>query len=245
MYTIFYGIKQQKLLWFCHHSMKPLFLICVLLLSNICVSQNNSTPSRWSGGITTNLAIPGSSIIALQPCAEYKINNRFSAVAGYSFKFIDIDESEDAISNQKYGRLLLEGRFRFTKHEYKPAIYIGLQTSLSKRKFTEENSYFLYEHDDDSTTYYTKANVSSPVKTLSLQLGFTTAGRKRFYADIFAGMGVRFTHSKFSDIEGKRREFVLFEPRPFTYESGLEMARPYSFVHFNGGVRFFYHFRSK
>jgi hypothetical protein len=225
--------------------MKQYLLILSVLAVGFSNGQNNSSLHKLSAGITTNLAMPGSAYIALQPCGEFRLNNRITLIAGYSFKLINIDKSEKSITHQKYGRWLLEGRFRFTKKEDKPAIYIGLQATLSKRNFTKENSYFLYEYDDDSTTYFTKANVSSPVPTLSLQLGFTTAGKKRFYADIFAGMGVRFTHSKFSDIQGKRRELVLFQPRPFTYESGLEMARPYSFVHFNGGVRFFYHFRSK
>lgn len=193
----------------------------------------------WSAGVTTNLAIPGSAYLALQPCAELQFHNRFSVVAGYSFKFIDVDKSEQAITNEKYGRFLLEGRYRLRKRNDRAAFYTSLQVTQSKRKFSQKDGYFLYEYDDDSTTFFTRADVKSPVTTVSLQLGFNSGSQKRFFVDVFAGMGIRFTNTRFYNVEGRSRELV-FQRKHYDWDSGLEVAKPAPFFHLTAGLRLFY-----
>ncbi len=219
--------------------MKLLSLLFLLALSKISIAQKLPLLKSWSAGVTTNAAIPGSAYIALQPCAELQFQNRFSVVVGYSFKFIDVDRSEKSVTNEKYGRVLLEGRYRLAKRIDKAAFYTSLQLTRSRRKFTQEDGYFLYEYDDDSTTYFAKADVNSPVTTASVQLGFNSRGTKRFFVDFFGGMGVRFTNTKFNSIEGKTRELV-FQRKHFDWDSGLEVKGPASFLHLTAGVRLFY-----
>ena len=219
--------------------MKLLSLLFLVALSTISIAQKSPLIKSWSAGVTTNVAFPGSAYIALQPCAELLFQNRVSLVAGYSFRFIDVDRSEKSVTNEKYGRFLLEGRYRLTKNGNRAAFYTSLQFTQSKRKFTKDNGYFLYEYDDDSTTYFTKADVSSPVTTFSLQLGFTSRGIKRFYVDFFGGMGIRFTNTRFSNIEGRTRELVLFR-KHYDWDTGLETGKPASFLHLTAGLRLFY-----
>lgn len=219
--------------------MKLLSLFFVFALSKISIAQKLPLLKSWSAGVTTNVAIPGSAYIAFQPCAELQFQNRFSVVVGYSFKLIDVDRSENSVTNEKYGRVLLEGRYRLAKSADRAAFYTSLQITQSKRKFTQENGYFLYEYDDDSTTYFTKADVSSPVTTFSLQLGLTSRGIKRFYVDFFGGMGIRFTNTRFNNIDGKTRELVLFR-KHYDWDSGLETGKPASFIHLTAGLRLFY-----
>lgn len=219
--------------------MKLLSFLFLVALSQISMAQKTPTVKSWSAGLTTNIALPGSAYVALQPCTEIEFTNRVSLVAGYSFKFIDVDKSEKSITNEKYGRFLVEGRYRFTKRADRAAFYTSLQMTRSKRKFTQEDGYFLYEYDDDSTTYFTRADVNSPVTTLSLQLGFNSRGVKRFFVDFFGGMGIRFTNTRFNNIVGKTRELV-FQRKHYDWDTGLETGRPASFIHLTAGLRLFY-----
>ncbi len=219
--------------------MRLLSLIAFIFFLQVSFAQKKEIIKTWSAGLTTNVAMPGSAYVALQPCTELQFQNRVSVVAGYSFKFIDVDKSEESITNEKYGRFLLEGRYRLAKSVNRAAFYTSLQFTRSRRKFTQEDGYFLYEYDDDSTTYFTKADVSSPVTTLSLQLGFNSRGTKRFFVDIFGGMGVRFTNTRFNNIEGKTRELV-FQRKHYDWDSGLEVGKPASFLHLTAGLRLFY-----
>jgi hypothetical protein len=219
--------------------MRLLLLITFISFSHTSIAQKKEVIKSWSAGLTTNVAIPGSAYVALQPCAELQFQNRVSVVAGYSFKFIDVDKSEESITNEKYGRFLLEGRYRLTKRENKAAFYTSLQFTQSRRKFTQEDGYFLYEYDDDSTTYFTKADATSPVTTFSLQMGLNSRGAKRFYFDIFFGLGVRLTNTRYYNIEGRHRA-LNFQPVPFNWDTGIEMARPSVLFHLPAGLRLFY-----
>jgi hypothetical protein len=217
-----------------------LFVFILFIFNQHCAyAQKKELIKAWAAGFTTNVALPGSAYIALQPCAEIQFQNRFSAVAGYSFKFIDVDKSETSVTNEKYGRFLVEGRYRLVKKENRASFYTSLQCTRSFRKYTQKDGYFLFEFDDDSTTYFTKADVNSPVTTLSLQLGFNSRGQKKIYIDIFAGMGVRFTNTRFYNIEGRTRQFNLFR-KHYDWDSGLEVGKPASFLHLTAGLRFFY-----
>lgn len=213
--------------------------IAFIISLQVSFAQKKGVIKSWSAGLTTNIAMPGSAYVALQPCAELQFHNRVSVVAGYSFKFIDVDISEKSITNEKYGRLLLEGRYSLANSGQRGAFYTSVQLTRSGRKFTQENGYFLNEFDDDSTTYFTIANVSSPVTTFSLQLGFYSRGAKRFFVDIFGGMGVRFTNTRFNIIEGKTRKLVL-QRKHYDWDSGLEVGKPASFFHLTAGLRLFY-----
>jgi hypothetical protein len=219
--------------------MRPFIIVVFIATAQASIAQQKKVIKSWAAGVTTNLAIPGSTYLALQPCAELRFENRYSIVGGYSFKLIDLDESEQSITNERYGRFLVEGRYRFTKKESKPAFYTSLQLTWSFRKFTKADGHFLYEYDDDSTTYFTKANVSSPVTTASVQLGFNSQGKKKFYMDFFGGMGFRVTNTKFSNIEGKTRSLNLLR-KHYDWDAGLEVGKPATYFHITAGLRLFY-----
>lgn len=219
--------------------MRQLLFLILSLLSYRSIAQKAPLVKSWSAGLTTNIAKPGSAYIALQPCAEIRFQKRFSMVAGYSFKFIDIDKSEKSVTNEKYGRFLLEGCYRLTKKEDRAAFYTSLQITRSVRKFTQDNGYFLYEFDDDSTTFFTRADVSSPVTTGSVQLGLNTFGKKKFYFDLFFGMGARLTNTQFKNVEGRTRALNLLR-KHYDWDSGLEVGKPSTFFHLTAGLRLFY-----
>lgn len=219
--------------------MRLILLLPLIVIVHISNAQKADPNQSWSAGLTTNIAMPGSAYIALQPCAELQFQNRFSVVLGYSFKFIDVDRSEKSVTNEKYERVLLEGRYRLAKKLDKAAFYTSIQLTQSKRKFSKQDGSFLYEYDDDSTTFFTRADVKSPVTTASLQLGLNSRGKKKFFIDVFAGMGIRFTNTRFYNIEGKSRA-LIFQRKHFDWDSGLEVAKFVPYFHLTGGIRFFY-----
>jgi hypothetical protein len=138
--------------------------------------------------------------IGLQPGFEYHFNDRLSLLTELC---VAIGNNKDlAVSNSHYFRVKPELRYLLPLRR-SVQTYVGVQLSYAIRNWDDANGgcYFSNEPYPDSTISYTKAHISSPIFTSTIQFGKLISLGDHFNLDAFVGMGARVIFTDYSRVE--------------------------------------------
>src|SRR5690242_7816343 len=176
---------------------KPVLIF--LLLFSTAVNAQDSTKG-WTGTLTATTVPIGQPGLGIQPGVEYSFNERYSLLVEVGFRVNKKVSKDSTELDKQYLKFKAELRYHLPAKKTRWSHdYIGFQLSRSIRKFTNRNGFY-YDHlPGDSVFYYSSAAINSPVTTASLQFG-TIVGEKRFTADVFVGIGARFSHTTLTNV---------------------------------------------
>ena len=135
-----------------------------------------------------------------QPGFEYQFNDRLSLLTEFC---VPIGNAKDVtVTNSHYFRVKPELRYLLPEGR-RGQHYVGLQLSYAVRNWDDANGgcFFNKEAYPDSTINYTKAHISSPIFTSSIQYGKLISLGDHFNLDAFVGMGVRVIFTDYSRLE--------------------------------------------
>jgi hypothetical protein len=221
--------------------MWKIFLFIILFVSSLLKAQNKELENKWAASLTGDIIpVPGKNF-GIQPGVEYMFNHRLSLLMEITLLTPLKNVSDPNYLNRKYFRIQPQVRFRFSEKKSIRQYYIGLRGSYASRKFTWLNTgFYYYDLPGDSIYRFDKANANSPISTISFQLGSIMSGKRKFFADMYIGFGMRFINTKYNEIENLRKGI---RSRPADCCQGTSS---YSYLgkitrfHFNTGVRLMY-----
>jgi len=222
-------------------------LICVGFLSLPFLAdaqRNDHDYGKWTGTFTPALIpLPSGGQFGIQPGVEYNLNPRMSLLLELTFQTGKGQHSDSAALNKKYFRIKPEFRYHFIGKHNRLTRYIGLQTSYSFRSFRNEKSGYYYDDLPYDYVYaFDEAHIYSPITTVSVQFGMVLSDGKRFAGDIFAGTGLRFVNTSFTNVHNLRQERRTPPPDWFTATASYQKIGWLTDLHLNAGVRFMYRF---
>ena len=220
------------------------FFIVSIFLPALSVAQKKTPESRLAATITPALVpLPSGGQFGIQPGIEYLINPRLSLLLEVTFQTGKKQHSDSAALNKKYFRIKPELRYHFIGKSNRLSKYVGLQASYSFRSFRNEKEGFYYDDLPYDYVYaFDKAKIYSPITTISAQFGMILTDGRRFAADVFAGTGLRFVNTSFSDVQNLRQVRRTPPPDWFTATASYQKIGWLSDLHLNAGVRFMYRF---
>lgn len=224
----------------CHFTMRKFIFILFLLFSASLQAQKSGEQKGFAATLTGALIPISQPGLGIQPGAEYRFNDRISLLAEIAIPVNKKNSKDSSELNKQYLRIKSEIRYSLLSKSKKNHLYAGFQVSSSSRRFINQNGFIYDKQGADSVTYYNKASVNSPVRTVSVQFG-SVITNGQFAVDIFAGIGARFIHTTISDVEIPVRGVIL-------RADGLRLTASYSYAGnatmllLNGGVRFMWHF---
>jgi hypothetical protein len=224
----------------------PLLPVLLILIPGLGKAQSKSTNGKWTATFTPALIpLPSGGQFGIQPGVEYNFKPRLSLLVEVTFQTGKNQHSDSAALNKKYFRIKPELRYHFPGKNHRLSKYIGFQASYAFRSFKNEKEGFYYDDLPYNYVYaFDEAKISSPITTTSIQFGLILTDGKRFAADVFAGTGLRFVNTSFSDVENLRQEMRSRPPDWFTATASYQKIGWLSELHLNAGVRFMYRFGS-
>ena len=114
--------------------------------------------------------------------------------------------------------------------------YWSLQTTYLLRTFVDKDEGLVHRKAGDYV--YEGATIKSPVLSNALKIGIEAPVSKRFFADVFVGMGLRLLFNKY---ESKRFRLTSTEPPKDNFvllpEEGWRFDYTLTRFHFTGGLR--------
>ncbi len=221
-----------------------LSLLCVIALPFITHAQKQ-LKGKWALTFTPALIpLPSGGQFGIQPGFEYSFSNKISWLNEVTFQTGKKQHADSAALDKEYFRIKTEIRYHFLTKSSKLTTYVGLQGSYSFRSFRNEKHGFYYDAHlpYDTVYFFDKANISSPITTISLQFGAILSDGKRFAADVFAGTGLRLVNTHFSHVQNLRQDQRVPAPYWFTATASYQKNGWVSDLHLNAGVRFMFRF---
>ena len=184
--------------------MLRLLLICLLSFASLfTVAQKKEGPlKRWAASLSIGtVPLPGNPS-SLLPGIEFYIAPRLSLFNEIALQTQKNKDADSTALNKKYFRYKLEIRYYLSDAKKIVTPYFAAQYTTASRSFNVNKSWTYYDtFQEDSIYSYTKANINSPVQTLTGQFGIVIKGIQNFYFDLFAGAGRRFTNTAYTDVE--------------------------------------------
>lgn len=180
--------------------MKRFLIICLLIISNFCHSQNSQetiVEKKWIIKINASQLIDVFSFPTLAISGERKINNWFSVNAEFGYQIHKTETIADTtFLDQKGFKANLEGRIYFKnffnpdkKFRHKP--YVGLQAFY--RQNQKSNS-ITYHHISDpaeqEVVYDDDFGVKKKIIGVNLTFGCQFSPGRRFIMEPFLALGL-------------------------------------------------------
>ena len=219
------------------------YIILLLFYHSSLTAQSDSIQKGWAATFTAALIPISQPGLGLQPGIEYRFNDRLSLLAEVSipiYKKVSKDSSE---MNKKYLRIKSEMRYSLLSKNKKSHLYTGFQVSRASRTFISLNSFYYDNNNTDSGYYYSKANINSPVTTISLQFGtIISFSDRRLALDLFAGIGGRFINTEITNIIDPVRSAIRRPDSGPSFIASYSYAGNITMLQLNGGVRLMWHF---
>lgn len=180
---------------------KFFFLAVSILVVDGAAGQEDPASRSWAASITGAILPLPEINIGIQPGLYYRFSERFSLITEMTIRTGKKADKDSEAVDKQYFRVQPEIRYHFKTKKSKRDMYTGLRLSYAIRKFADINSgfYATEKPGGDKGFYYDKAKISSPVFTSSVQTGVLLTGKKKFSADIFAGIGARFIKTRYTD----------------------------------------------
>lgn len=210
-----------------------LLLLCLPTLIQAQKSLGQDSISKVSVVISPALFVPVS--VAAQGGIQCRISKRWSVLTEFAYPTFYPDNDYEKIN---YWRSGIEFKFHAPKSEIQGRYY-SLQVNYLYRKLLEEDENIA--HRKDGEYRYDMAEIRSPVLSLALKLGVElNAKKKRSFADVFLGMGVRRVFNKYTT---KNLRLTSIDRAPDNFEwifpdEGWRFDYPLTRFHFTAGLRF-------
>lgn len=218
-------------------SLKKITLFCCLcFLINVVFAQIKMVKV----GLSPAVAITPNYSIAIQPSAEFSLSKKIKLLTEFTIPFNNFEKNRD-FSGINFFKTKAEIRYHIKP--IKP-LYIGLQMAYTYRKFDAVTKGRFYEkkYYDTVAYLYQSATISSPVLTISMQVGWLIKFFSRFYGDFFLGAGYRNVNTTYSNINGlqkinvdRPKDSFFFSPEP-----AHQINRIVHRLQVNGGFRLLY-----
>jgi hypothetical protein len=220
-----------------------LFIFFGVFASFLLQAQKATPKDKWAVSLAGALIPLPVQDFGIQPGVEYRINNRLSLLMELTFRVGRRDNPDSEALNKRYFRIRSALRYNLSGKRKILNPYIGFQCSYATRKFTDVKFGFYYDDlPGDSVYFYDKAEINSPVATLSFQWGALLNLSEKVSLDLFTGAGLRFIHTRYTNVENPVkgfREIPRNEIFITAYKYSGSVVRP----HLDAGLRFIYHFR--
>lgn len=217
-------------------------LIFLLLLFFNCTVQ--AQVSKWAASYTPAIVYTTQPHYGFQAGLEYRFNERLRILTEAAV--ILHDRHDSSAVSPRFIRVKPEIRYLIANHTKKVEPYTGLQLSYSFRNWKDLDGGIFFEESlqDDSAIAFRSATVSSPVFTVSSQLGAVIRVAGHFEVDVFSGIGLRVIHTHYSDIQSGLKVYaqppkckILISPDPAWWVRGMINR-----LHLNIGLRILYSF---
>ena len=141
-------------------------------------------------------------------------------------------------------RFQAEGK-RFLNYEEDVKFYFSFQTAYSIRNFVTNDSgyYYVGSFGSDTGAYYSSAKIHSPVLSFAPKFGFELFMGKKWYLDMFGGIGVRYIFTKYNAQNVRPATFVRgFRDWGYAHESSWRFNNTQSRFHLTTGLRLGFRF---
>jgi hypothetical protein len=145
--------------------------------------------------------LPGNPL-AINPGIEFFFTHRISLLNEIALQTGKNNNHDSTALNKRYFKYKAEARYYFFAQD-KDIIttFLGVQFSHANRKFDIGKASEYYDRSQHDSIYaFTRASVSSPVNTLTLQIGGTARIANNFYFELSMGCGLRFINTTYSSL---------------------------------------------
>jgi hypothetical protein len=180
--------------------------------------------------------------VPLLPGIEIFVTPRISVYNEIALQTEKNKDYDSTALNKKYFRYKAEARFYLNDGIRRVTPYLGLQYTTAKRNFDVRKTWTYFDtFQDDSIYSYSKANINSPVQTITGQFGLAIRGYDNFYIDLSLGLGVRHINTTYTSVENlqKIRNRQLFN---INLQSSYRFNGSISRAQINMGFRISYRF---
>jgi hypothetical protein len=219
-----------------------LFIFFGVFVSFLLNAQKATQENKWAVSLSGALIPLPVQDFGIQPGVAYKINNRLSVLTELTFRVGKKDNPDSEALDKRYFRIRSGLRYNLSGKRKILNPYIGLQCSYAFRKFTDVKYGFYYDDlPGDSVYFYDKAEINSPVATLSFQWGALLYLGEKFSLDLFTGAGLRFINTTYSNVENPVKGFREI-PRDEIFITAYKYSGSVVRPHLEAGVRLIYHF---
>jgi hypothetical protein len=213
------------------------------LLSHTQEKKEKTTLKRGAVSFSTGIIpIPGTPL-SLNPGIEIFFTPRISLLNEIALQTGKNKDKDSTAINKRYFKYKAEVRYYFFADEDNAVTpFLGLQFTTAGRKFDISKSSEYYEtFQDDSVYTFSRASVSSPVSTLTLQAGAIARVATNFYLEASTGFGIRNINTTYSSVVNlqKVRNVGFFNIKPVSSYRYIGQATRWQL---NFGMRIIYRF---
>lgn len=179
--------------------LKRLCLLAGLFFAcNVACSQRHDRPAKFGVTLGPALLPLSNTELGLQSGIQYG-GKQWSVNADYT---LPLHKPHDEFAAVQYNRFGLQLK-RYLKPENGVSFYVGLQTTYARRTFADTNGGRFFRRDAADRFTYSKAQIYSPIFTVSPMAGVEVLLGKRFFLDVALGVGVRAIFTEYSQVENE------------------------------------------
>jgi hypothetical protein len=206
-------------------------LLCIFLGACLYGAGQQLVQNTLSVTLSPSLLPLAHTEIGLQPGLQFR-GKRWGVGAAYTFalhkrrdEFVDIEYERWAVDLKRY---------RDTNGAERT--YFGLQAMYARRNFIDTNGGRFFIKNSSERYNYNNAYINAPVLSVAAVFGAETRISKRFYLDVFSGIGLRRIYTSYSRVENITASSGWFwHVGPL---SAFRYNRTVTRLHLAGGLRF-------
>jgi hypothetical protein len=206
-------------------------LLCIFL--SVCLYSSGQLGVQNTLAVTfsPSLLPLANTEIGLQPGLQFR-GKRWGIGAAYTFA---LHKRRDEFADIKYERWAVDLR-RYNDTNGAERTYFGLQVMYARRMFSDTNGGRFFIKNPSDGYDYNSAYVNAPVLSAAAVFGLEARISKRFYLDVFSGIGLRRIHTSYSRVENITASAGWFgHVGPL---SAFRYNRTITRVHLAAGLRF-------
>jgi hypothetical protein len=200
---------------------------------------------KWGISFTPTIIRTPTIQYAAQFGAEYRINQRLYLLTEFAIPIGHANKDSSAF-DRKYFRIKPELKYMLPHGSRRFHEYVAVQLSYSFRKFRHagEGSYFDNVRTDTIAIAFSSADVKSPISTASLLYGIDIWPMKKFFVEMYAGMGIRNINTHYINVENAHtvQYYQPVDKMPFSIDDANDFNASIYRFHLSFGLRLVYRF---